>query len=1255
MTKRWVKLLLPLVVSLFLFWRPLFETSCGWAVRAFLAHHDWHLTFKSMKWNGEGFVFTDVTVEAPDIFLLNAEKVDLSLKRKMIEIETPHLSMYKWEFDDDWPDWKISMRNGTLRDDLIGEAQFFMERIHPDQMARVVFERNGSQLALEGLKEGESTRILAEWKSLDLKELNQWIEVGQFSKGKSEGSGQILLKKEGKTELKAHWNVKDASYAYGPWKGEEVTFECNWEGPLCFSPDCKIRAELDRARFTVGEKSFEIAQGHLSSFPGVGAKIELRSHSPWSFQLRTGFGEAPWVEAEMKFSKASVSLKSSSWECKEIGPSEVAFFQALASPFFSEIAEASFDQGLIHAKGTWSSENWSLKELKAQRVKISQEKFALAFDSFHCDKENVTFEGASFQTPYLEGLNWEGKSSFEKGVFSGVVNGSDLQIELLEKGVAQLKITGQWDGTAKLLFDWENGHLCTEIKEGNLGAEFSNLKFQNLGMKFLIGKEDIHCYDLRGEWADIPFFIPHFAVGGNFWAFDFRLEGQGWDLLRLWGTADKGSIHFDPTKSHILGSPLQITSCVVGSEKFKNLHLETTIHLNLLEAAASLLREKGMISPEWDFSSLEGRAAVSIHLEEGGNSHIAIKGKEVFYNQSSFPIDLFIRSDLSKEWEILRCQIGDWSGKGKFIRNGLTFEILEGFCKSKKVQAQFEGVFTPEVSGAAQMVLSRAQIFLPEQDICATLKGKGHYESNRLDLEIQTSDIKLGKEVLKNREDLQICYSKDKGLLVRGIDLYNSRWIGKIGLLQYEAAQSRWIANHSQISIPAEFISSFKSPFPLSIEKNIEIIADLEWNSDFSLFQGKVKEGFFSVAHSMHHISDLKFKMGEKKIDADFHWFYEGSPLIIGLSVDWTSQMGGILRLYDEEKAKPLVVEWGFEEESKSTVSSNPLLEPPILEEKETPLSAEQKVLKEKRFSLYRVEGKFKGIDASFYRESDGGLVGSVGINFSLLENFLPPQIRQLHLGSGYELKGKFLWGENGPSFQGILAGKEIEILGYRFRTLLGQVSCMSDRFEVSHFKLSDSAGMVQIAKMTGTRLPEESWKIEMPQLLLQELRPSLLQKIGKDESPMSPLIIRELNLMDFEGIVGKSNTYRSHGSLSFINSYRRMRTMYDLPADVLGLLVGLDQELMIPARGTIQFDMKEGRIHLLGLEEAFSQGNRSQFFLVDQDEGPYIDLDGHLHILIKMKQFVIFKFTEFFLISIEGTMDSPQIHLQKKKGFFGL
>jgi hypothetical protein len=56
----------------------------------------------------------------------------------------------------------------------------------------------------------------------------------------------------------------------------------------------------------------------------------------------------------------------------------------------------------------------------------------------------------------------------------------------------------------------------------------------------------------------------------------------------------------------------------------------------------------------------------------------------------------------------------------------------------------------------------------------------------------------------------------------------------------------------------------------------------------------------------------------------------------------------------------------------------------------------------------------------------------------------------------------------------------------------------------------------------------------------------------------------------------------------------------------------------------------------------------------VKEGMSPSIDLDGNIHILVKMKQYVLFKITEHFLLSIEGSLENPSYHLQKKSRFLG-
>ena len=159
---------------------------------------------------------------------------------------------------------------------------------------------------------------------------------------------------------------------------------------------------------------------------------------------------------------------------------------------------------------------------------------------------------------------------------------------------------------------------------------------------------------------------------------------------------------------------------------------------------------------------------------------------------------------------------------------------------------------------------------------------------------------------------------------------------------------------------------------------------------------------------------------------------------------------------------------------------------------------------------------------------------------------------------------------------------------------------------------------------------------------------------MGQGVGSVGPFVIRELKINDFKGLLEETDTYTALGELSFINSFKREHTVFDLPSDFLGRIFGLDLELLIPVVGHLSFDLKENRFWLKDLLDAYSEGKRSKFFLVKEGLSPSIDLDGNLNILIKMKQYVLFKFTEHFLLSIDGSLDKPSYRLQKKSRVLG-
>lgn len=271
----------------------------------------------------------------------------------------------------------------------------------------------------------------------------------------------------------------------------------------------------------------------------------------------------------------------------------------------------------------------------------------------------------------------------------------------------------------------------------------------------------------------------------------------------------------------------------------------------------------------------------------------------------------------------------------------------------------------------------------------------------------------------------------------------------------------------------------------------------------------------------------------------------------------------------------------------------------------------------------------------------------------------IPPKIaevfKSLKMGKGYEAKGRLKLAPGGIYFQGLLSGKQLELFEYELRTLLGQIELTPTKVHIYDLKVSDSAGILKVDEILCEERPNAPWTISMPKLTISEFRPSLLHRVGETgEKEASPLVVRELNIVDFQGLVEDSDTYTAQGELTFINSYRRESTVFDLAPDVLSRIAALDLEILIPATGKLTYELKNRHFHLTQLTDSYSEGKRAEFFLASDELEPTVDLDGNIHILIKMKQFVLFKFTESFLISIEGKLDEPKFHLQKKRRFLG-
>lgn len=763
----------------------------------------------------------------------------------------------------------------------------------------------------------------------------------------------------------------------------------------------------------------------------------------------------------------------------------------------------------------------------------------------------------------------------------------------------------------------------------------------------------------KGELGALSFYCPILEKKEESYSFDIRIEAPTWDLARLYGTAEDGNCRFDSTRTHFLGMPVQVESCLFDSQGLVDCGLKVPVSWKSLLAAAPLWFPQ---TAQWISAPIDGTAILDLSYTRMGGSAILLSGESLLWKGNPFFFHCLAHSQ-EGGWHFSALQIDQCSLSFDVFKEGQTLRLSEGHAswrtepmRSEPMESGMDAAFSGMLDSSFQFDLDLSHVRLnlsqiepiaraaniPVHDLEGVLEGKGTFSRrNQLvaDFDFSAIDLKAASLDWKNEGPIHLRYESDTGLLCSGLDLTAKGpnlpfFACKIGLLQFDAPRSLWMVNRSLFYLPPRFLDLFpERPLFLrqfNLEKEIHFSAEIECPSDFSALSCCLSEASLPLEDALFPIRNLSFSLDKKEAVARFELEHQGYPIKVFSHAGFEDKRGRLV-LEDGESSlspeeRPLSIDWSYSDETG--------------------------------FLIQEIDGRFGGIEASFHALDAGTtLIGSARIDFETVSKIIPQRIAQvftdLKMGKGYELKGK-LFLENGISFRGLLTGKQIDLFGFQLRTLLSQFEFDPDRIRLSDLKVSDSAGMLKIDELVAAANGDAPWTISIPHLSILELRPSLLQKPGSSPQPAGPLVVREMRIDDFKGLLEDSKTYTAKGALSFINSFRREHTVFDIPSDLLGRIVGLDLELLIPACGILQYELKNGFFHLTSLIDSFSEGQRSEFFLVP-DPLPMMDLDGNLHILVSMKQFVLFKLTESFQILIDGKLDDPQFHLQKKRRFLGL
>lgn len=252
-----------------------------------------------------------------------------------------------------------------------------------------------------------------------------------------------------------------------------------------------------------------------------------------------------------------------------------------------------------------------------------------------------------------------------------------------------------------------------------------------------------------------------------------------------------------------------------------------------------------------------------------------------------------------------------------------------------------------------------------------------------------------------------------------------------------------------------------------------------------------------------------------------------------------------------------------------------------------------------------------------------------------------------LELNKGYSLCGEIVAFVNDYKksyFEGQIKGKKCDLLGYKIGSLYSTLYVDQKSVIMQNFSCADKAVSINIPEISVV-LDKKGSNLKIPEFKLQNLRPSVLEKEGRKKIKVQPFIVQELIVKDIQGLLENSATLKGKGRLVFENHAPREHNIAQLPLEFISSL-GLDRSLLVPVQGTMECDLKGLSLVFSSLKDSYSQGRRSIFFL-SQKEPSYIDLKGNIFMNIKMKQNVLFKFTELFVLSIRGTLDDPVFSLQ--------
>lgn len=307
------------------------------------------------------------------------------------------------------------------------------------------------------------------------------------------------------------------------------------------------------------------------------------------------------------------------------------------------------------------------------------------------------------------------------------------------------------------------------------------------------------------------------------------------------------------------------------------------------------------------------------------------------------------------------------------------------------------------------------------------------------------------------------------------------------------------------------------------------------------------------------------------------------------------------------------------------------------------------------------VRGTFAGIHCDLSRARSYAnalaLEGNITCLPTKTQALLPSAIREWMqrsaIGGEYRLKGDFIFPKSDlfhPSFVGEITAQDVACATILLSSLSCRCEAYPDHLALTNIAVCDWAGNLFCDQLHVRK--EEQWVLNIDHVAIHDFRLSRLEsswtKRERGSRPLSrSFFINTFELNHLHGALADPNTFVGQGELNFTNMPRRtlFSNLMAIPLEITAR-IGLDLTALIPVRGTVLYDISEGRIHLRTFNDMYSDAKRSSFYLAENLPS-YIGLDGSLNLCVKMKQYnLLMKLAELFTVTVKGSIHAPEYQL---------